>query len=234
MSNFGDGDDPFGSGKAKLPSIKGGGGTLHSVPTYGGQRGISGIEGDYGEPARPVRLVVQIFGKPESTVMKEILAHEPHIHLKSGKRVNFYFPGYKDRVAPTAETFSLEEYIKAQEEIEELTTWKGGLETYLLLMNSVWDPTSTSSELVYSGVVALTFERAIEKKAIPSAAALLTEILRFADSYEGDDPTWGFSDEKGLKFAGSALRKLLLHLLPKWLKGDVEKAAQFTVVDVSR
>jgi hypothetical protein len=236
MSNFGDGDDPLGFGTKKLPNIiKGGGANYHTVPTHGGQRGISEMESLYGSDTNTsVRLVAQIFGKPESEVMKEILAQEPHIHQKTGKRMNFYFPGYKDGVAPSAETFSLEHYIKAMDEMEELTKWKGGLETYLLLMNSVTDAASGTARLDYSGIVAITFERAIEKKTIPSVAGLLTEIMQFADKYEGDDPTWGFSDKKGVDSVGSALVELLLHLLPKWLKGDVEKARQFRIVDVSR
>lgn len=235
MGNIGD-DDPFDSGGRRFPNIGSTGrGVFHTVPTVHGQRGILSVEEHYAEAVKtPVRLVAQIFGKPGSHVMDEIYAHDAYMHLKTAERMNFYFPGYEDGVAPSAETFRLESYIKAQVEMEQLTTWKGGLETYLLLMNSVYDADAKQSRLDYSGVVTMTFERALHDKAIPSVAALLTEIMQFADSYEGDDPTWGFSEREGRKLVGSALVKLLIHFLPKWLKGNLEKAKYFAVRDVSR
>jgi hypothetical protein len=242
MSNITGGGDPLAdlsrSPLGNIPSIGSSRPTkytLDSVPTLEGQNGILGLEQAYAARDRQaVRLVAQVFGKPKNSAMQKVLNEEEYLHLRSGKKMNFYFPGYSDGIPPSEKTFNLAAYIKAQAEMETLTKWKGGLETDLLLLNSVHDLAANHSRLNYSGVVAITLERALAAKAIPSVAGLLGEILRFTEAYVGDDPTWGFSDQQGLKCAGSALKQLLLSLLPKWLKGDAEKAKHFVVTDVSR
>jgi hypothetical protein len=58
-------------------------------------------------------------------------------------------------------------------------------------------------------------------------------IIRFSSSAHNDDPTWGFSDQEGLRIGASALKRVILSLLPKKLANDYNKARHFAVVDAS-
>ena len=58
--------------------------------------------------------------------------------------------------------------------------------------------------------------------------------FRFAQTQSGADPTWGFSDRQGIRVAGSALKRVVVSLLPKELGDEAKRAAHFAVSDVSR
>ena len=47
------------------------------------------------------------------------------------------------------------------------------------------------------------------------------------------DPTWGFSDEQGLRTGGSALKRVVLSLLPRQLEDDYRHAEHFAIRDIS-
>ena len=58
-------------------------------------------------------------------------------------------------------------------------------------------------------------------------------IFRYAENQDGLDPTWGFSDQEGKRVVGSALKSMLISLMPKGLQEDTRRAFHFAVADVS-
>jgi hypothetical protein len=58
-------------------------------------------------------------------------------------------------------------------------------------------------------------------------------VFRYAEHQNGTDPTWGFSDQAGKGIAGSALRSVLISLLPKPLQADAKRAWYFAVSDLN-
>ncbi len=72
-----------------------------------------------------------------------------------------------------------------------------------------------------------------EDKAIPSVERFFESIFRFAESANDLDPTWGFSDKQGLSVVGSALKRVVLSILPRGLGADYRKTEHFVIRDVA-
>jgi hypothetical protein len=73
----------------------------------------------------------------------------------------------------------------------------------------------------------------ISDRAIRSVRRFLEDVFRFAEASDSADPTWGFSDELGSRTVGSALKRVILTLLPKKLGDDYRRAEHFAVRDIS-
>lgn len=69
--------------------------------------------------------------------------------------------------------------------------------------------------------------------AIVSVEQFFESIFRFAEEFDGSDPAWGFSDAQGRAIAGSALKRLVLSLLPKKLSDEAERAVHFVAKDIN-
>jgi hypothetical protein len=74
----------------------------------------------------------------------------------------------------------------------------------------------------------------LSKKASDRVGSYFEEIFRYAEQQDGLDPTWRFSESPGFGAAISAFKALLLSLLPKPLRPEVEKAAFSAVRDLTR
>jgi hypothetical protein len=74
----------------------------------------------------------------------------------------------------------------------------------------------------------------LSKKAIDSVGSYFEEIFGTPNGKTVFDPTWGFSDSRGFGAVISALKALVLSLLPKPLRPAVEKAAFSAVRDLTR
>jgi hypothetical protein len=66
-----------------------------------------------------------------------------------------------------------------------------------------------------------------------SVEQLFGDIFRYAETQNGEDPTWGFSDQTGVRLASSAFKQMLLSLLPKGISEEARKAFYFAVADIS-
>lgn len=84
----------------------------------------------------------------------------------------------------------------------------------------------------WGSAICVDLQRLLNEKAIQSVPTFFEQIFRYAETQSGIDPTWGFSDQMGQTLAGSAFKRLVLSLLPKPLKADVEKAFHFVVRDI--
>ena len=101
----------------------------------------------------------------------------------------------------------------------------------LLLTNARFD--GTSAELDFSTAISADLVKMKSDGTINSVGSYFESIFQYSENQNGSDPTWGFSDQAGKRVAGSALRSLLISLLPKGLRDDAKHAFHDAVVDVS-
>ena len=115
------------------------------------------------------------------------------------------------------------------------TTWRYSEsgQTDLVLVNVRFNQGEEQPECDYRQVVALTFEEALKDKAFPSGSWFLEQLIYFMSSNHGEAPVFVFSDQLGLKIAGSTLRKFILSLMPKWLSSSAQAALHLRVRDVA-
>jgi len=59
------------------------------------------------------------------------------------------------------------------------------------------------------------------------------DIFKYAEKQNGEDPTWGFSDQLGISHSGSALKRLIFSLLPKDIGKEAEKLEHFAIRDIA-
>jgi hypothetical protein len=90
-----------------------------------------------------------------------------------------------------------------------------------------------TASLDFSSTIVCDLDRMIRDKAIQSIRRFFEDVFRFADGVGAPDPTWGFSDSMGVQTAGSALKRVILSLLPRDLGADYSRAEHFVIRDVS-
>ena len=129
--------------------------------------------------------------------------------------------------------FSLDAYGRFQREIERLSSWRYSGEADLLLMNGVRGKQDGPASLDFSSAIVCDLDRMIRDGAIHTVRRFFEDIFRFAEEAKTTDPTWGFSDKMGARTAGSALKRVILSLLPKDLGDDYKRAEHFAIRDVS-
>jgi len=192
-----------------------------------------------------VRMVVIVLARPEVKVSRdEVLAHINYWNAAAGSHIDFFFVGWSQEPSSLGDVellipgktswyFDAENFHAACTELKNSTKWRYEGETELLITNARFDPDSDSVSLDFSSTVCCRLENMLKDKAIPSVGGLFQKIFSFAESQSGDDPTWGFSDDQGVKAAGSALKEFVLSLIPEWLRGEYQKAAHFTITNVA-
>lgn len=129
--------------------------------------------------------------------------------------------------------FSAEAFDRFRQDIERRSRWRYSGEADLLLMNGERGVDVRSASLDFGSTIVCDLDRMIRDTAIHSVRRFFEDVFRFAEAIETPDPTWGFSDEMGTRTASSALKRVILSLLPKGLGGDYRCAEHFAVRDVS-
>ena len=121
-----------------------------------------------------------------------------------------------------------------RKEIEDLTRWRysGGVD--LILTNGMYDRAERKASLDFSSAVAVNLDRAKSDGAIQSAEMFMEQVCQYAEVQSGSDPTWGFSDKMGIGFVRSALKGLILALLPKGIEAEARRAFHLAVQDIGR
>lgn len=128
--------------------------------------------------------------------------------------------------------FSAELFQRFRHDIERRSRWRYSGEADLVLVNAGQDSANEAS-LDFGSAIVCDLDRMIRDQAIHSVRRFFEDIFRFAEGVEGSDPTWGFSDSMGARIAGSALKRVILSMLPKSLDADYRRAEHFVVRDVS-
>lgn len=209
--------------------------------------------GDHGwndppEATNKVVMVGLLFASPHAPLAKtEIIPRLNYYHHRSGEHINFFCAGYAegwpgkqidgrtyDKTEKEGWVFSDEKFNDLRREIESMSRWKYSGDTDLILTNAHYDHGSRSAYLDFSAAIVCKLDEMKSDGAIASVASFFEDIFRYAEKAGGDDPTWGFSDSRGLAVAGSALKKFILSLLPKELGKDVKRIEHFAIRDISK
>lgn len=210
-----------------------------------------------GDLQNAVRLVGLIFARPATALAKEdVLPNLSYLHQRSKDFVYFYCGGYwKGDLPPDAETgrvplgngwmYSDAAFDNFREQIESLTTWhySGGADLILTnaryeVPNPKWEWLSSRetpySYLDFTSVIAVNLEEVKRDASLPSVFTIFEGICRYAERSNGQDPTWGFSDQLGGRLAGEAFKEVLVFALPEALRDRTRQAFQFAAKDISR
>ena len=175
-----------------------------------------------------VRLIALLFGRPYNKIVTDdIIPRLDYWHHRSGVNMDFFCVGFHRENA----NFDEEDFVGTVQAFEGKCQWRFSGETDLVILNARYDEADRKAVLEFSSVVSLTLERAQEDKAFGSVPAFFEQLIRFTEGYDGTDPAWGFSDAQGLRVGGSALKQLLLSLLPESLRGDAKKAFHLYIHD---
>jgi hypothetical protein len=182
--------------------------------------------------ASPVQLVGLVFTRPELEFFKSHLRPNfKYWNHRSADHVDFFCMGF---TLNAPRDFSHVSFLRAVDHFERETQWRYTGENDLILLNAVLDPETKRVTLDYSSAVVLPLDEAVRKKAIKSAPEFFERIIAYASRYRGDDPTWGFSDALVKPLAGSALKRFLLSLLPKFIRTETEHALFFAIRDIGK
>jgi hypothetical protein len=196
--------------------------------------------------SKSVRMIGSAFARPNSPFAKSNLIPQlPDFHSLSGKHINFYFAGFEfyhptlggmievnvDSGLPW--TYSPRDFSKCKVELEEMTRWKYSGGSDLLLINATYNAERRTTVIDFSTAVVCQLEKMVGDGAISSVETFFQSIFNFAETSDGIDPAWGFSDKQGLKLTKNILSRVLLSFLPKNIGDDVSKLAHFGVIDVS-
>lgn len=204
-----------------------------------------------------VRMVGWLFARPGSALTKsDIFPNLNYFHYRSGDFITFYICGYsvthrKNDAACVVDgrrwEFDDRIFDDLRRYIEGASTWTYSGAVDLILANaSLWEcghetgadgktrVTDYSASLDFSSALCANLEKMKAIGAIDSVETFFEDIFRHAERQDGLDPTWGFSDKQGMKVAGSALKHLVLSLLPEPLRKDVEKAPHFAIRNIKK
>jgi len=190
------------------------------------------------------RMVGLLFAPRETRLARdEIVPSLDYFHHRSGNNIDFFCAGYSRFGFTSGERpvtqddppwmFSIEAFDSFRRDIEGHSRWRYSSEADLLLMNGKRGNADGSASLDFSSSIVCDLDRMIRDHAIHSARRFFEDVFRFAEGVEKPDPTWGFSDEMGARTAGSALKRVILSLLPRDLGTDYQRAEHFAVRDVS-
>ena len=196
-----------------------------------------------GEVGR-IRMVGLLFAPAEVRLAKEaIVPSLDYFHHRSGNHIDFFCAGYsRYGFTPGGRPvtgddppwmFSLEIYDRFRRDVERRSRWRYSGEADLLLMNGKRGSDEKTASLDFSSTIVCDLDRMIRDKAIHSVRRFFEDVFRFAEGVKAPDPTWGLSDEMGTRTAGSALKRVILSLLPKDLGADYRRAEHFAIRDVS-
>ena len=203
-----------------------------------------------GDAAHKVRMVGLVFARPSSPLAAaEIIPNLDYFHHRSGDNIDFFCAGYggywegrsdefpdQKVVGPGQYTnwlFSAQRFNSFRSEIESMSRWRYSGGADLILTDARYNLDKKESELDFSTAIVINLDKAKAEKAIVNVEQFFEDVFRYAETQSGDDPTWGFSDRMGKRVAGSALKSLVLAILPKSIEEDARKAFHFYVSDIN-
>lgn len=193
----------------------------------------------------PIRMTGIVFARPSSKITKEeLIPHLADWHYRSGEHIDFFFAGYSNNPSSKGKSTQIE--VSGMEDwyydpklfndlrigVESKTKWKYSGSCDLLLTNSLYDHSAKKAEIDFNTTIVCQLHSMLEDKAIPSIERFFEKIFRYAESSNGCDPTWGFSDQNALDIGRSTLKMVVLSLLPKNIGCEYKKAEHFAVQNV--
>lgn len=94
----------------------------------------------------------------------------------------------------------------------------------MILANARYIPEAQVAAIDFSSAVVVDLDKARQDSAVVTVEHLFEDIVRYAENQSASDPAWGFSDSMGWRIGGSALKQLILHMLPGPLRADTRNA----------
>ncbi|HEY6352229.1 MAG TPA: hypothetical protein VI636_22760 [Candidatus Angelobacter sp.] len=192
-----------------------------------------------------VRMIGLLFARPQSALAKaEILPNMGYFHVRSAEFISIFCAGYSDRqpwddceevadLKGKQWKFSNYGFDRIRQRLETCSKWRYSGGVQLMLTNAKLFG-EFDALLDFSSVICADFDEMKRVGAIASVESFFEALCRFSEEPDQLNPTWAFSDRLGARIAGSALKSFVLSLLPKSLGADVQKAAHFAVVDISK
>lgn len=188
-----------------------------------------------------VRMIGLLFTRPGTKLFRESLdPNRSYFNLRSGDHIDFLWPGWITRHADnpgdagTFHLFSDEQFVKSVRVIESHTCWTYSEQSDLILCNAHRTNATGDGRVDWSSVVVCQLDEMLKVGAITSVESFFGDIFRYAESSQGEDPTWGFSDRKAIHDSGSTLKRLLLSLVPKEVAESARRLEHFAVRDVGK
>lgn len=210
------------------------------------------------------RMVGILFARPNSLFTKtNILPHLNYFHQRSSNNFDIFAAGYeiyphkklvkhnswyKKRTerdgdcvyTPIAGVdgkewiFSDRDFNLIRKNFADRTYWYYSGSADLILTNAYLNNYTNSFALDFSSAIVCKLEKMRLEKAIISVESFIEDICRHVEQFNGKDPTWGFSKKVVLHETGSAIKKLILSLLPKKFGEDIKHISHFAVSSISR
>jgi len=190
------------------------------------------------------RMVGLLFAPPHTRIAKEeIIPRLQYFHHRSGNNIDFFCAGYGAYLPPqeypdmievieagsrrrrdTSWAYSNTVFINLCKDIGQLTRWRYSGEADLIMANARFDLDSKAVSLDFSTAVVLDLELMLKDEAILSVGRLFENICQYADHYHSEDPTYAFSDRRGINTLGSSIIDGIVDSLPKaagllWKRG---------------
>jgi hypothetical protein len=159
-----------------------------------------------------IRMVGLLFAPPETRLAREeIIPSLEYFYHRSGNNIDFFGAGYR-RYGPDPGPgeksvtdddppwiFNLRKYDDFRRQIEQMSSWRYSGEADLLLMDAKFNAVAKNASLDFTSAIACDLDRMMRDGAIQSVRRFFEDTFQFAETAQTADPTWGFSDEQGLR-----------------------------------
>lgn len=189
-----------------------------------------------------------LFARPQNELAsKEIFPEVDYFNNRLGPRFHLFTAGCFPRFVPTSLypdrreillqrdwLYSDAAFDSLRRDIESSTKWryKDGVE--LLLFNATKNKKTGVVSLDFHSAIAVDLQELRRVRPSEVIASLIGRLANYCDHYDGDDPTWGFSDQIGIGVAKSSLWSFVLGLLPEGVRNDAGTARLFVTQDLSK
>ncbi|MEL6109161.1 MAG: hypothetical protein AAFU85_24400 [Planctomycetota bacterium] len=200
----------------------------------------------YEKTQNSVKMFGILFARPDSKLSKEqIVGSISYFNTLSADKIDFFCAGYgvSDRsgklqdlnklelINGALHSFSNTAYLEVVDQLQRQTNLRTTGGTELVLTNARYDHENSAVDIDYSSCIFCDLDQMLADEAIASIERFFKQIVDYADSCDSNDPTWGFSDKKGVHAGGSWLKRLVLSLLPAKLGELYSSAQHFAVRD---
>ncbi|EHA1126418.1 TPA: hypothetical protein I7117_15060 [Vibrio vulnificus] len=189
------------------------------------------------------KLVGILIAHPNTPLSKrQIVGKLDYYHHRSGDAVDFFCVGfgaywpkgyYRDQQKVTKINgadwyFSNKAFTNVIEQLEAESKWQYSGETELLLMMAKKDPNGITS-LDFDSSIVCNLDSMVLNNAISSVGNFFESIFRFARNNDSSGDVLRYSDQQGFQVVQSALKEVVLSLLPKQIEDSFKKAEHFAV-----
>jgi hypothetical protein len=192
----------------------------------------SGFQSRYPPTESSVRMVGLLFARPESPLSREEISPQlSYFHHRAGRNIDFFCAGYAEKGSERW-GFDVRKFNQLREEVERRSGWRYGGGPELILANARYDVERHEAEIDFGSALKVTLDRAKQDGAIASVETFFEQIFQFAEQQSGEDPTWGFAIQAGLRRGSEGILAGVLSLLPGRFGREAKATSHFIVADL--